>query len=477
MPTGAGAAACRRASSPDMPGFDFVLGGRYRLLGPLGEGGMATVYRGRDLRLNRDVAIKILKDDLTKDPTFLKRFEREAQVVASLSHPNIVPVYDVGEEGRSRYIVMEYVPGRTLRDAIERDGFLTANRAVPILDQVLDALQYAHERGLIHRDVKPHNILMTVDGTARLTDFGIAHLTGDSTTRTAAILGSAHYLSPEQSQGQEATAASDLYACGVVLFEMLSGRPPFDGPNPLAIATQHVHDEPPPLLDASTAAQATLSTALAKNPSDRFPDAASFRRALHSIEADAAQTVSQPLTVRGAHPVEAPAVSSDEIIVRRSARRSYLLAITLAAIGAAAWYAVTLPVLRQQIPDYPNGIQWAVPALVALVAFWSWIQSRSWSYSVNGEAAVVRWGVLSHHRLGLPLHGVTTVQLKQNVLDRLLGIGTVEMIARTLDGQERRLVMEDMPHPRDTYDTLMKLVAQSVRQFPREPARTSDREA
>jgi len=437
---------------------------------------MATVYRGRDLRLNRDVAIKILKEDLTKDPTFLKRFEREAQVVASLSHPNIVPVYDVGEEGKSRYIVMEYVAGRTLRDAIERDGFLAADRAVRILDQVLDALQYAHDRGLIHRDVKPHNILLTADGTARLTDFGIAHLTGDSTTRTAAILGSAHYLSPEQSQGQEATAASDLYACGVVLFEMLSGRPPFDGPNPLAIATQHVHDEPLPLPDASTAAQATVSTALAKNPSDRFPDAASFRQALHSVEADAARTVAVPLAVRGAHPVEAPGISSDEIIVRRSARRSYLLAIALTAVGAAVWYAVSLPFLRQQIPDYPTGVQWAVPALVAVVALWSWLQSRSWSYSVNGDVAVVRWGVLSHHRLGLPLHGVSTVQLKQNVLDRLLGIGTVEMIARTLDGQERRLVMEDMPRPRETYDALMRMVAQSVRQAPRDAVHAADRQ-
>src|SRR5579875_272982 len=252
MPINVVARAFPLVSSPDMPAFDFVLGGRYRLVGPLGEGGMATVYRGRDLRLNRDVAIKVLKEDLTRDPAFLQRFEREAQVVASLSHPNIVPVYDVGEEGKSRFIVMEYIPGRTLRDEIERSGIIEPDRAVRILAQVLDALHYAHERNLIHRDVKPHNILLTADGAAHLADFGIAHLTGDSTTRTAAILGSAHYLSPEQSRGEEATEASDIYASGIVLYEMLAGRPPFDGPNPLAIATQHVHDEPPPLLDAST---------------------------------------------------------------------------------------------------------------------------------------------------------------------------------------------------------------------------------
>jgi len=465
MPINVVARAFPLVSSPDMPAFDFVLGGRYRLVGPLGEGGMATVYRGRDLRLNRDVAIKVLKEDLTRDPAFLQRFEREAQVVASLSHPNIVPVYDVGEEGKSRFIVMEYIPGRTLRDEIERSGIIEPDRAVRILAQVLDALHYAHERNLIHRDVKPHNILLTADGAAHLADFGIAHLTGDSTTRTAAILGSAHYLSPEQSRGEEATEASDIYASGIVLYEMLAGRPPFVGPNPLAIAMQHVHDAPPPL-EAPQPLQQVVATALAKDPSTRFPSADAFNRSLPRVESLQTQTVAQPLITRPSLPLTSGGVPG--LVIRRSARRSYVLAVALAAIGAAVWYAVSLPILKSEIPTYPSELTLVLPALLAAIAVWSWLQTRSRSYHVDGDVASVRWGLLSHHRFGLPLHGVTTVQLKQNVLDRLLGIGTIELISRSADGHERRLIMEDAPRPRQTYDELMRLIAQSVRQPPRD---------
>src|SRR5438309_3203251 len=151
-----------------MPHFDFVLAGRYKLIAPLGEGGMATVYRARDLRLNRDVAVKLLREELTQDPGFLARFQREAQIVASLAHPNIVPVYDVGEEEGSHYIVMEYVRGRTLRDAIDANGPLPPERAVAIMERVLDALAHAHAQGLVPRDVKPHNIRLSPDATPTL---------------------------------------------------------------------------------------------------------------------------------------------------------------------------------------------------------------------------------------------------------------------------------------------------------------------
>ncbi|HEY8691202.1 MAG TPA: protein kinase, partial [Chloroflexota bacterium] len=272
-----------------MPAFDFVLGGRYRLLAPLGEGGMARVYRARDLRLNREVAVKILHDDLTRDPGFLSRFEREAQVVAGLAHPNIVPVYDVGGEDGVPYIIMEYIKGRTLKETLDAGGPMSADRAVAIMLPILDALGYAHRQGLIHRDVKPHNILLTTDGTPRLADFGIAHLVDGSTTRTAAILGSAQYLSPEQSRGEEATERSDIYACGIVMYEMLAGRPPFDGSNALAVANQHLNVAPPALTsvaaDVAPALERAVGRALEKDPVARYADTAEMHDSLLQVDA------------------------------------------------------------------------------------------------------------------------------------------------------------------------------------------------
>src|SRR5579859_7703286 len=278
------ARAFRPANLPEMPSFEFVLAGRYKLVAPLGEGGMAAVYRGRDLRLNREVAIKILHDDLTRDRAYLARFEREAQTVASLSHPNIVPVYDVGEDGTTRFIVMEYVRGKTLRDSIELQGLIPPDRAVAVLLPVLDALGYAHAQGLIHRDVKPQNILIATDGTPRLADFGIAHLADGSATRTAAILGSAQYLSPEQSRGEEASPRSDLYACGIVLYEMLTGKPPFEGPNALAIAHQHLHAVPPRIGGTGNMG-GIVARALEKDPEARFQSAHEFAQALRDVPA------------------------------------------------------------------------------------------------------------------------------------------------------------------------------------------------
>jgi len=466
---------CLPASLPDMPHFDFVLGGRYRLIGPLGEGGMATVYRGRDQRLNRDVAIKILHEDLTRDPGFLARFQREAQVVASLSHPNIVPVYDVGEEQGTHYIVMEYVRGRTLKEVLDAGGALAPERATSIMCSVLDALGYAHTQGLIHRDVKPQNILITADGTPRLADFGIAHLVDGSTTRTAAILGSAHYLSPEQSRGDDPSTRSDIYACGVVLYEMLTGTLPFDGPNALAVANQHLQSAPPALQPRAPLVRPSLEyavmRALAKDPADRFDDTTALADALEPAQETIESTAIQPLAAiqptaavaARAVPLQATVEAEAELVLRRSARKTYAAAVVGVGLVVAAAYAARLTVAGYTLPQYPSAPYALLPALLALAVVLSWLNTRAWRYSMDGNAAVVQWGLLSHHRFGVPVRHITTLELKQSPIDRVLGVGTVELCARDQHGRERRVIMEDLPHPRRTYEELMRHVGRATR--------------
>jgi eukaryotic-like serine/threonine-protein kinase len=458
-----------------MPAFDFVLAGRYRLVAPLGEGGMASVYRGRDLRLNRDVAIKVLREDLTRDPEFLSRFQREAQVVASLTHPNIVSVYDVGEEGGSHFIVMEYVRGRTLKETIDSQGAMSSQRAVEVMVPVLEALDYAHHQHLVHRDVKPHNILLTPDGTPRLADFGIAHIVDGSTTRTAAILGSAHYLSPEQSRGEEATVLSDIYASGIVLYEMLSGRPPFDGANALAIAHQHLYSAPDPIASNPENIPPDLAEcvmrALEKDPRDRFEDARTFGSALAGTQHDRLSTQVHPLPDKEALPAVSPAEvvriePEDNLVARRSARKMYVLTAGLVAVGLIATYAASLPLWGRTLAPNASVMYAFLPVALLVGLALSRVHARSWVYSVNGDVAVVQWGILGHHRFGLPMHGVATLQLKQSPIDRVLGIGTIELCARDEHGQERQLVMEDLPRPRKTYDELMRLIGRSARARP-----------
>src|SRR6478609_583414 len=244
-----------------------LLGGRYELDGIVGRGGMAEVFRARDLRLDRVVAVKTLREDLARDATFQARFRREAQSAASLNHPSIVAVYDTGEdnEGPSHvpYIVMEYVDGRTLRDLLRDDRRLLPERALESTDGVLRALDYSHRHGIIHRDIKPGNVMLTRAGQVKVMDFGIARAVADSAatmTQTSAVLGTAQYLSPEQARGEVVDSRSDLYSTGCLLYELLTGRPPFTGDSPVSIAYQHVQENPippsqlepdvPPLVDA-----------------------------------------------------------------------------------------------------------------------------------------------------------------------------------------------------------------------------------
>jgi serine/threonine-protein kinase len=265
-----------------------LLGGRYELDGVVGRGGMAEVYRARDIRLDRIVAIKTLRADLARDQIFQARFRREAQSAASLNHPSIVAVYDTGEDMATGvpvpYIVMEYVDGRTVRDLLQEGHRLLPERSLEIIDGVLRALDYSHQAGIVHRDIKPGNVMVTRNGDVKVMDFGIARAMSDAQatmTQTAQVIGTAQYLSPEQARGERVDARSDLYSAGCLLYELLTGRPPFTGDSPVAIAYQHVRENPVPPSrvdpDVPAWADAIVLKAMAKSPADRYQTAADMR--------------------------------------------------------------------------------------------------------------------------------------------------------------------------------------------------------
>lgn len=222
-----------------------IIGNRYEMIEKIGNGGMATVYKAKDLTLKRNVAIKVLKDEFTTDNEFIRRFNIEAQSAASLTHPNIVSIYDVGSEGNIYYIVMELIQGKTLKQIIDEDGVLPWKWSLNIAIQIASALETAHKNNIIHRDIKPHNIIITEDGIAKVTDFGIAKAVSNSTiTAFGTTIGSVHYFSPEHARGGFTDAKSDLYSLGIVMYEMLTGRVPFDADTPVSIALKHMQEKP-----------------------------------------------------------------------------------------------------------------------------------------------------------------------------------------------------------------------------------------
>ena len=264
-----------------------LLSERYELGEVLGYGGMSEVHIAKDVRLGRDVAVKVLRADLARDPQFQLRFRREAQNAASLNHPAIVAVYDTGEAqteyGPLPYIVMEYVEGRTLRDIVKCDGPMDEQQALETMADVCAALDFSHRGGIIHRDVKPANVMITTAGAVKVMDFGIARALADggSVTQTAAVIGTAQYLSPEQARGEAVDARSDVYAAGCVLYELLTGSPPFTGDSPVAVAYQHVREDPKRPSqenpDVSPALDAVVLRSMSKNPANRYQSAAEMR--------------------------------------------------------------------------------------------------------------------------------------------------------------------------------------------------------
>lgn len=264
-----------------------MLGNRYEIIAMLGAGGMANVYRARCTVLNRIVTVKVLRKELAEDKDFVRRFQMEAQAVALLSHPNIVSIYDVGEEDGVPYLVMEYVEGSNLKEIIREKGPLSPTEAVNIGMQVCAALEHAHSKGIIHRDIKSHNILVTPGGRVKVTDFGLARvlsIPSATMTQSGSVMGSVHYFSPEQARGEEVTPQSDIYSLGVVLYEAVSGHVPFQGDNPISIALKHLQEEPKSLCLENPAIPKRLEQiifkAMAKDPKNRFASAAQMQQAL-----------------------------------------------------------------------------------------------------------------------------------------------------------------------------------------------------
>jgi eukaryotic-like serine/threonine-protein kinase len=369
-----------------------LLSDRYELGPALGYGGMSEVHGGRDVRLGRDVAIKVLRADLARDPQFQIRFQREAQNAAALNHPAIVAVYDTGETWADDiplpYIVMEYVAGRTLRDIVKSGGPMDPYRVCEVVADVCSALDFSHRHGIIHRDVKPANVMITPSGAVKVMDFGIARALSDAqpaVTQTAAVIGTAQYLSPEQARGESVDARSDVYSTGCVLFELLTGQPPFTGDSPVAVAYQHVREDPrapselnptvPPSLDAITL------KALAKNPFNRYQTAAEMRddliRALQGEPVDAPLVMSAdertdymnqtgPTQAVGPASYGAPATEAGDFAawqaeqedVRRSRRRrrnAIIGGVVLVAAVLAGLFWLTSPSNRQfAVPDVAN---------------------------------------------------------------------------------------------------------------------------
>ena len=255
-----------------------LLAGRYRLVEQVGVGGMAIVYRAIDENTGHYVAVKLLRPDLAHDADYVTRFQREAEAASKMTHHNIVNLTDVGMDGDNRFLVMEFVSGRTLKQIIQEKGRLSSRTATQITIRILSALQHAHENGIIHRDIKPQNILVNTEGHVKVADFGIARIANSATlTKGDVVMGSVHYFSPEQASGQPADERSDIYSVGVVLYEMLTGRVPFDGENQVAIAMQHIHNRPTPIEkiapDVPASLNAVCMKALAKNPIYRYQTA------------------------------------------------------------------------------------------------------------------------------------------------------------------------------------------------------------
>jgi len=305
-----------------------VLGGRYRVERELGRGGMAKVFEGTDTVLGRRVAIKLLAPQFAEDEGFVQRFRREAQAAARLSNPNVVSVFDTGTDGGVHFIVMEYVEGRTLQDYLAGGGRIMPDRAIEIAEAVASALSAAHAQGVIHRDIKPGNIMLTPTGQVKVADFGIARMTttAETVAQTAAVLGTASYLSPEQAQGEPVDGRSDIYSLGCVLYEMVTGRPPFLGDSPVAVASKHVLEQPKPPSkmnnDVTPDLDAVILRAMAKNPANRYQSAEELRADLDRVRRGMPVEATPLLAPPAATQVMTPAGDGTQVLPPTEPERS-----------------------------------------------------------------------------------------------------------------------------------------------------------
>lgn len=374
------------------PSENSLLADRYELDEQIGAGASALTWRARDTRLGRIVAVKILRPALAGDPGYAQRFEREAQLAASISHPNVVDVYDVGRDDGQLYIIMQYVDGEDLKHLIAREGRLSPDRAVAVAQQILDGLAAIHRAGIIHRDIKPQNVLIGSDGTARVTDFGVAHLdAGEGLTSTGAAIGTAAYMAPEQAAGGDISEATDIYAAGVVLYEMLTGQLPFTGPTPMAIMLAHMQQ--PVVAPSHVAPGASISSALdgvvlqamAKAPVNRFRTARAMNQALAGAQRAGpssipTQRLSAPRASQPTRPVSRPVRPVPRSTPSRSSNSSVaptvpavkrgrswipalLIALLLVAALAAGGY-----IARNGLSGHGAGDGATVPAVVDATA-------------------------------------------------------------------------------------------------------------
>ena len=319
-----------------------VVDGRYKIQRRLGSGGMADVYCAEDLQLGRQVALKVLYGRFAEDQEFVERFRREASSAAGLQHQHVVGVYDRGEWDGTYYIAMEFLDGRSLKQIVQEEGPLEPGRAVDLTTQVLRAARFAHRRGVIHRDLKPHNVIVDADGRAKVTDFGIARAGASDMTQTGSIMGTAQYLSPEQAQGQPVSERSDLYSVGIMLYELLTGRVPFDGESAVTIALKHVNEVPPPPStynrDVSPALDAVVMRAIEKDPARRFASADEFIAELQAAAAQPTTVLAAPVVEREAYYPAEPLADPEE----RDGTRWWLWALLLLLVvgGLIAFFAL-----------------------------------------------------------------------------------------------------------------------------------------
>jgi eukaryotic-like serine/threonine-protein kinase len=396
-----------------------LVANRYELEELVGTGGMSSVYRALDTLLERNVALKILHPHYGDDAEYVERFRREARSVAQLSHPNIVTVIDRGEDNGQQYIVFEYVDGESLKQLVDRSGPLPARRVVELGLQMAEALAFAHQHGLVHRDVKPQNVLLNPDGEAKVTDFGIARSLDveHGVTQTGTVLGTSNYLSPEQARGQAVTPATDVYSLGVVLFELLTGDVPFPGENFVAVAMKHINEPPPSLLerrpDVPVRLVYAIERALAKDPADRFPSMDAFAAELRAClvelgEPDAAKTFIQPAAVlKESRPQRV-----------RGGRRSRwpILLLVLLAIAAAVVAILALRGSGSNTPSQGSGggggsTSGAPIALSATRAFdpsGDGTEHDSYAYRATDGNPSTYWDT-EHYQSGLGKQGVGLV--------------------------------------------------------------------